>query len=351
MQLTWAKIRQKNEKRLKTGWLIMAGLAALYFGTLQPYGSRGIFSAKDSGVASSRLEPVPQESSYEQVIPAGKSPANRALRAISDGTEEAPLQQAAMMSEVDAVRLKAPDADRKMVRTSSMDLVVQNPSDTSERIRQLAERLGGFLVNSTTSGGHDASFASLTVRVPVDRFEEVRVEIRKLGTRVDGEHVEAQDITRQYVDLDARLRNLRVEETQYLSIMKRASTVKDTLEVSEKLGDVRGQIEQQQAEFETLSKQVETVAITLSLRTEAGAEVFGLHWRPLYQLKFAAREGLDSIGNYSAAIAGFAFQLPTILLWLMTILLSSAAAWRILRWASRLFFGWPQSPTAAKTGR
>ena len=133
--------------------------------------------------------------------------------------------------------------------------------------------------------------------------------------------------------------------------MKRANTVKDTLEVSEKLSEVRGQIEERQAEFQALSKQVETVAISVSLRTEADARVFGLNWRPLYQLKLAMREGLNGLGNYAAAMAGFLFMLPAVLLWLTTILLGAAVGWRMLRWASRVFFGWPQSSIHCEPGR
>ena len=76
-----------------------------------------------------------------------------------------------------------------------------------------------------------------------------------------------------------------------MTILKQAKTVKDTLDVSEKLNGVRGEIEQQQPEFEVLSKQVETVAITISLHSEADANVFGLQWRPLYELKLAAMQG------------------------------------------------------------
>lgn len=159
-----------------------------------------------------------------------------------------------------------------------MDLVANNPADTTEKIRQLAERLGGFVVKSVTNG-QNVQTAFLAVCVPAERFEEARAEIWKLGVRVDSERVEAQDVTRRYVDLDARLRNLNGEEAQYLSIMKRANSVKEMLEVSEKVSNVRGQIEQQQAEFQALSQQVETVAINISLHTEAEAQVFGLHWR------------------------------------------------------------------------
>jgi hypothetical protein len=113
--------------------------------------------------------------------------------------------------------------------------------------------------------------------------------------------------------------------------------------VTDKLDEVRGAIEERQAEFEALSKQVETVAINVTLRAEADAQVFGLHWRPLYQLKIAAREGLEGLGDYAASMTTFVFYLPTIFLWLLTILAGAAIAWRILRWAARAMFGWRRS--------
>src|SRR2546422_1333546 len=188
-------------------------------------------------------------------------------------------------------------------------------------------------------GGADARNASLSIRVPAAKFAEVRAEIRKLGLRVDGEGAEAQDVPKQSVDKEARLRNLRAQEQQYLGILRKAANVKDTLEVSDKLNEIRGAIEERQAEFEALSKQVETVAINITLRAETDAQVFGLNWRPLYQLKIAAREGLVGLTDYAASMTVFVFYLPTALLWLFTILAGAAIGWRTLRWAARAFFG------------
>jgi hypothetical protein len=330
MQLVWNELWQKKNNWLKTGWLITAGLVALYAGAGQIHESRGI--SQGAGVAEVGWDPVSlrQAPLYDRI---------------------ARMQSPAMMTYLPNAQRQAQPDGRKMVRTSSMDLVATNPVDSAERIRQMAERLGGFLVNSTANGAENARFATLTIRVPAGRFEEARAEIRKMGLKVESERVEAQDVTKEYVDMDARLRNLRVEETQYLTIMKRANTVKDTLEVSEKLSNVRGQIEQQQAEFDALSKQVETVAIAISLHSEAEAQVFGLHWRPLYQLKVAARDGLDGLAGYVADMAAFVFLFPTILLWLFTILVGAALGWRILRWACRVFFRWPQAAAVAGSGR
>jgi hypothetical protein len=236
-------------------------------------------------------------------------------------------------------------AGRKIVRTITLAMVVRHPAEIAQQITAMAESMGGYLV-SAEGGGQDADAASLTIRVPSQRYEQARAEIRKLGLRVENEKVDAQDVTRHYVDQDANLRNLRAEETQYLTILKQAGTVKDLLAVSEKLSEVRGQIEQQQAEFNALSQQIETVAITISLRTEAETQVLGLNWRPLYQLKLAMRDGLDSLATYASAMITILFYLPATLLWIVTILAASLGGWRIVRWAGRRWFGW-KVPEAA----
>ena len=238
----------------------------------------------------------------------------------------------------------APDASagRKLIRTGSMEMVVQHPSEVADRLTALAERMGGYLVSSE-GGGQTATAETLTIRVPAARFEEARAEIRKLGLRLENEKIDAQDVTRQYVDQDASLRNLHAEEMQYLSILKQASTVKDMLLVSERLSEVRGQIEQQQAEFNALAQQIDTVALTISLRTEAEAEVFGLNWRPGYQLKLALRDGLESLATYATSMLAFLVYLPSVLLWVGTMLAGMVITWRVVRWTGRRWFGWTQA--------
>jgi hypothetical protein len=238
-------------------------------------------------------------------------------------------------------------AGRKIIRTSSMEMVVQHPAEVTDRITALAEGFGGYLV-SADGGGQNATVGMLTIRVPAARFEEARAEIRKLGLRIESEKVDAQDVSRQYVDQDANLRNLRAEEAGYLAILKQAHTVKDMLAVTERLSEVRGQIEQQQAEFNALSRQIETVALTISLRTEAEAQVFGLNWRPGYQLKLAFRDGLESLATYATAMTTILFYLPAVLLWVGTIVIGTAMGWKAVLWVGRRWFGWSVNSAAVQ---
>lgn len=346
-------------KCLKAGWLITAGLIAVYLAAIQPLQrSRSISEQKGTDLAAvvqrNSNSLWPKHAKSESIVTREQGVATSAMSGTIGGVpgrthaDATSVQLAGLASFMPTAAKERDSADdRRLVRTDSMELIVRNPSNSVEKVRQLAENAGGFLVSSQVSGGQDATVGSLTIRVPAARFEEVRTEIRKLGLRLESDRIEAQDVTRQYVDEQARLRNLQAQEVQYLSILKKASTVKDTLDVSEKLDVVRGEIEQQQAEFETLSRQVETVAIQVQFRAQADAQVFGLNWRPLYRLRMALRDGLDGVADYVSTMASVIFYLPTILLWLITILLSAAIAWRILRWAARLLFTSPNTSVSA----
>jgi len=227
--------------------------------------------------------------------------------------------------------------DRKIVRTGALELTVKSPAAAAEQIRALAESMGGYLESAAIDETGNAPVARITIRIPATQFEDAKAAIRKLAAHVESEKTDAQDVTRQYVDMEARLRNLRAEEGQYLTIMKSAYKVEDLLSVSQKVSEVRGEIEQQQAEFQTLSKQVETVAITVSLHAIVDAQVLGLNWRPLYQLKVALRDGFDALADYATTMAAILFYVPVILAWTLTLLFAGVLGWRIVRWAGHRF--------------
>jgi len=317
---------RQHRSRIKNVWLIIAGLAAIYYGAIQPRQDfRGVAMERSAALAA--FEGNRHQHWFQP-----------SLMAVQENVGEGivggvPTSLAMLPHSVDSN-----EDDRKIIRTSSIALVVDKPADAAGKIQQLAEDAGGFLVSWEANGDREATSANLMIRVPIARFESTRAAIRKLAQRIESERMQAEDVSRQYVDDEARLRNLRAQETQYLAILKLSRTVKDTLEVSDKLNQVQGEIEKQQSEFNVLSKQVELVAVNVSLRRETEAQVFGLPWRPLYEFKFAARQGLEGLIDYSTSVLSFLFYLPAIVLWLATILVGVAIGWRILRWAASLLF-------------
>ena len=236
-------------------------------------------------------------------------------------------------------------ATRKIVRNGSLDLLVSDVSQSVSKIGSIVTDAGGFIEKSTqsNSGGRGAS---MTVRVPAGRLDETIAAIKKLAVVVDRETVEARDVTREYIDLDARLRNAQAEEAAYLQILKRAASIKDTLDVTEKLSDVRGRIEQLQGEMKFLTSQIDKSSIEISLRAEADSEIAGIRWRPLRQAKIAAQEIVSGLADWADSVIAFFINLPLVAVWVLSIVILVLVAVRLLRFLWRRFgpktnWNWP----------
>jgi hypothetical protein len=256
------------------------------------------------------------------------------------------VQKAGVMGAQVTTPKVVPDAvaGRRIVRTASMDIVAQHPGETADQITAIAEKMGGYLV-SADGGGQSAATAHVTIHVPVAQFDEVRTEIRQLGVRVEGEKFEAQDVTRQFVDQAASIRNLQAQEMQYLAILNRANDVGSMVMLSGKLSEVRGQIEKLQAEANSSLEQAENVSLTVSLRNEAQPQISGLDWRPLYELRIAANDGLSNVIAYAAAMVTVLLYLPAALLWAGTLLLAAVLGWKGVHWLRLRWPRWTASQT------
>ena len=217
----------------------------------------------------------------------------------------------------------------KIVRTAELNLLVADCGATLKKIEGLAAAENGMVQASTL----EDNSASITLRVPAAELDDVRAKLRNFATRVTQDSVGASDVTRQYVDSEARLRNLRAEEQQYLGIMKNAHTVPDVLAVTKSLDDVREEIEQGDADFRRLKDQVELAKIEVHLRSESNA---GVHWSAGSSARSAWDDFLQSLATLVDFLIWLVVNLPVIILWIVIVFLLATAGWYVLRTAIRV---------------
>jgi hypothetical protein len=230
-------------------------------------------------------------------------------------------------------------ADRQVIRSGNLEIIATDPLQAAEQLRILATQLSGFVVSSKVSGSDERmQSAQVTVRIPAERFDEARTKVRALAKSVERDSVEACDVTREYVDQEAALRNARAEEQQYLLILKRAASVKDVLEVSSKLGEARAHIDELQTDLRSLHHQVEMSLLTTNITAMADAQVFGIRWRPLYKAKLSVRGALSAVADYGDSMVELFVNLPVIAIWGFTILALLKVGWMLLRRIVLLFF-------------
>jgi hypothetical protein len=177
-------------------------------------------------------------------------------------------------------------------------------------------------------------YGNIVIRVPSVKYNEAIAKIKSFAVKVESETNNARDVSAEYVDLEAQLKNMKAEEAQYQRIMNQAVKVSDVLEVASRLSDVRGRIERMQAQLNLLSKQVDMSTISVDLRAEADIESVGTSWKPLSVAKQALQDMLSSLTGYADGVIVFIISLPILLLSIVTWVL-----W-LLAWALGLYIVW-----------
>ncbi|HET7676854.1 MAG TPA: DUF4349 domain-containing protein [Candidatus Limnocylindrales bacterium] len=154
--------------------------------------------------------------------------------------------------------------DARIIRTGTMEIEVASLDETLPKARTAIVGLGGYIGASQQSNGEQHKVASITYRIPADRWEEALDALRALGTKLVTEQTQAVEVTGQLVDLRARIDNLRASERALQAIMDRATKISDILEVQGRLTEVRGQIEQLEAQRVHLEDQAGYGTLTVT---------------------------------------------------------------------------------------
>ena len=188
----------------------------------------------------------------------------------------APAPAADAASGYSGIAATAPDAgvptvvvsgDRNLILTAKIDMRSKDPWATSDRAQAIASGLGGDVLNLSQSGTADSRSASLTIRVPSSRFGDALQQLKSLEGEVQTSGVSAQDVTDQFVDLQARLTAKQAEEQRYIAILNRANTIDEILKVDASLGSVRTQIEQLTAQINGIKQRTDFSTISMSIST------------------------------------------------------------------------------------
>lgn len=259
---------------------------------------------------------------------------------MADVAASATAQPEAARSAAPAGEAAPPPAarSRKLIRRLDVHLVVKNTEAAAQRLQELAAALGGFVsdLNAGRSGG--VLHYQMTLRVPAERLDRAREEIRALALRVEREQMSTEDVTDQYVDLDARMRSLQATEAELRELLaesrERARKVSDVMEIYGELTGVRTQIEQIQGQLNALQGLVSLSTIQVTLEPDAIAKpLVAEGWRPSETVR-------SSFGNLLAFLQGVAdlliwlviVGLPVILVILIPVLL---VRWAWRRWGTK----------------
>lgn len=215
----------------------------------------------------------------------------------------------------------AAEPERLVIKNASLTLVVNDPAQSMQAVTDLAAELDGYVVSANLyqtrlQSGQEVPRASITIRVPAGRLNEALDRLRSLASRpVVNETISSEDVTRQYTDLQSRLRNLEAAEVQLLKIMDSATKTEDVLNVHSQLTQVREQIEVTKGQIQYYEQSAALSAISLELLPNEAVQPLTIGtWQPVGEARDAVQALIDALQILArAGIWLVLFLLPVLL--------------------------------------
>jgi hypothetical protein len=275
--------------------------------------------------ASKGLKSEGSESSKGNA-PAAGAPAQTDTSAGGAAPAAAPDQATSQSQEIPPIPPGTPGdlSGQKVIKNATLELEVPRGDfqDRFGRASDVAQQFGGFVSgNRTTETKGRVASGSVTIRVPSDKFDAALKALRRLG-RVKEEVQTGEDVSQEFVDLEARLRHAKAEEAFYLKLLDKATTISDSIQIQGQLSQVQLQLEQIQGRLNYLNSQTSFSTVIVRM-FEPGVE----RATPRGLL---AKAWANGVRGFQSVIAGIIVLLmwlaPLVILALLGVLL-----WRVLR--------------------
>ena len=152
-----------------------------------------------------------------------------------------------------------------IIRSGNVQLVVEDVALAIDQIAEMADKYSGWVVSSNSWKDNQRIYGNISIRVAAAYFETAIAELHALAVDVKSETTSGQDVTEEYVDLQAQLRTLQASEDQLLALMEKAGSVEEILAVQRELTNTRTKIEQIQGRMQYLEQSSATSLITVNL--------------------------------------------------------------------------------------
>lgn len=210
--------------------------------------------------------------------------------------------------------------DQKIIKTANIDLEVQDVPATRDALQAIATTNGGYVGSfSMNRYGEDRLYASLVMRVPASAFDQALSSVAALGT-LKSQSMQAEDVTEEYVDLQAQRTALAHQLAQYQRIMEKGENVSEIMEVQVQIERVQVEIDRIDGRLKYLDSRIDYATLTVSFREP---EPVG------------SRAGPSITSVINQAIAGFVgvtAALFVILVSLIPLIILAIIVYAIYRW-------------------
>lgn len=224
------------------------------------------------------------------------------------------------------------EGDGRVVKSGSIALVVKDKrvTPTITAVTQAAKSYGGYVASGNTDEYGDTPSGEVTLRVPVEHFEDLVTKVRALDAKVRTASTSGKDVTAQYSDLEAQLRTLKATRDRFYEILAKTRTISEILTVQQRIDNVSGQIDRIEGQRKLLANQSDLSTLTVSV-SEEGDPVVKATSKPRSGLSQAFHDAKDGFVSGVEAIIRHSGGFLLLVLCLAVVLAVGRLTWRVAR--------------------
>jgi len=242
-------------------------------------------------------------------------------------------------SKGDGVTAAGTENTQMIMMNASLEIAVDDPSVTLGDVQKLAREMGGFTVNSNlyktqTINSGEVFEAYVTIRVPAERLDEAMTKIKAMTGDAKkytlNENISGQDVTKEYTDLQSRLRNLEEADAKLSEFYENATNTEEALSIYTQKMQVTEQIELIKGQIKYYDESVSTSAITVNIRSKQSiATLTVAGWKP----SGVAQDALEALLKFGKGFVNFLIWLGLYIL--PIVLVIGVPIFFLVRWLIR----------------
>lgn len=210
----------------------------------------------------------------------------------------------------------APDVvDRKVVLKSNFSLLVKNVTDSVENIKNKTQNMSGYLVNMKINRTEYSENATIQIRIPSEKVDEMSKFLRNLAVKVVSENVDGKDVTDQYIDVERRISDLEKQRVRVEVILDAAKTVDEMIRVQNQLFQIQDQIDSYKGKLLYMDGTTKTSLLSIYISTDELSLPYAPSkpWRPEAVFKQAVRSLLGDLQGVGSLLIWLVVYSPFII--------------------------------------
>ena len=202
--------------------------------------------------------------------------------------------------------------DKKIQRNANLNIEVKNINESIDKLNNIISSFGGEIISSNKGGfDYGQPYANIRLRVLSENLDSVLIEFKKLSSKVISENIYTNDVSEEFIDIEARLKIMKSTENRFNDLLSKSEKIEEIIQVEKELMRIRGDIESLEGRLNYLTKTTDTSEINLNLNEQI--PITGESWKINEEFKEAFKNLLGFAKSLTNFVINVIVFIPVIL--------------------------------------